>query len=257
MKDPTRNTQHATRNTQHATRKIITFLLMSSFLILMSLNFQSCQETTSPIITKTTNKSTSLQKSSELQVTDLDLLANNLALAFKNKKLRKILSNDTKNSVVREHILDAKTFLEKDINIFSKQTTFKNYLLENASLKTKNKLKRVFNKLKTGDLDIYFPVHDHLNNFNENKTTLRVGYINPWKEWDPINVYGIDGKHEKLDPRTPPEEPVLMVNYCEHHGDHRLPLKSEINSQQVVGDDDGDGGSGSGSGSGGGSDSSG
>ena len=230
---------------------------MSSFLILMSLNFQSCQEATAPGITKTTNESTTLQKSVQLQVTDLDLLAKNLASAFKNKILRKILSNDTKNSRGREHILDAKSFLEKDINIFSKPTTLKSYLLDNASLKTKSKLLKVFNKLKVGNLDIYFPVLDHLNSFNENIATLRVGYINPWKEWDPINVYNIDGKHEKLDAHTPPKEPVLMVNYCEHHGKHKIPLKSIVNTQTIEGGDDGGGGSGSGGSGSGGSGSSG
>ncbi len=222
--------------------------------MISSLSFQSCQDATAPTskTSKNAKPTSSLQKSQEINLTDLDLLARQLAVVFKKKTLRKILKYDVLNANTREHIIDAKTFLEKKINVQGYESSFKNILLSQVNKSNKNNLYHIFNILKKGKIDIYFPVHTHLEHFDVNKNDLRIGYINPRKEWDPVNVYSIDGQHELLDAHKPPNIPVLMINYCEHFGNHTVAYNHNIVlGQTIEGGGDGGGGGSSGGGSGG------
>ncbi len=219
--------------------------------MISSFSFQSCQEATAPhlIADKNTKPTPSLQKKQGIELNDLDLLAKQLAIVFKKKILRKVLKHDAINAITREHILDAKAFFEKKRNIQGKAITFKNMLLTQSNKKKiKDELNHIFSILKKGEIDIYFPVHTHLEHFDINKNDLKIGYINPNKEWAPVNVYTLTGRHELLDSHQPPAEPVLMINYCEHYGKHNIKNnKHDITPGQTI-EGGGDGGGGGGGG---------
>ena len=48
-------------------------------------------------------------------------------------------------------------------------------------------------------------------------------------EWQEIIAYDLNGVKRILSAKKPPQEPVLVITPCEHHGDHSIPSKSALN----------------------------
>ena len=222
---------------------IFTFIIS---LIIALFYFQSCQNTTAPLINN--ENAEALEKAGEINLIELDMIAKSLAKTLKKNALRKILRSETQKADTREHILDAKTFLEKNFSYNGKFYNFKKEMLTIAASNERDILNKALKKLNKGKVDIYFPVDKHFEKWDPNDQKIKVGYVNPFKEFDPVNVYDIDGNHYLLSSKAPPEEAVLMVNYCEHHGNHEItPQRREDDP----GDGDGGGGGSGGGGSGG------
>ncbi len=195
--------------------------------MISSLSFQSCQEATAPTHKLKSKLDLNKNKSGKLTLSELDILAKEIALLLNNDNVKEVLKNTLQHTTTREFILDAKEFLFKKIILNNQQTSLKQELLNNTI--ERNKLSNILDKLKKGKIDIYFPVFQHFINWYDNKNELRVGYMNPLKEWSPVNAYKLNGEHILLDANKPPQEPVLMVNYCEHFGNHTTDIKINKN----------------------------
>lgn len=142
--------------------KYVTYFLTFSFLFLTMFALQSCNEPTAPTEER---EITQLPKKANLKLDELDFLAKQIAATLNNKELQSYLQTVTTSSNKKEQILDAKEFLEKEINLTSNvKTSFRKKLintiatgnlLNKTDVTTKtNKLNTIFDKLKTAKMEI-------------------------------------------------------------------------------------------------------
>ncbi len=73
-------------------------------------------------------------------------------------------------------------------------------------------------------MDIYFPVNEHRKSWKSkiNEILVAAQLLSDDEKYENIIAYALDGREIILDSKTPPEEPVLVIAPCEHHGDHSV-----------------------------------
>jgi len=217
--------------------------------LISSLSFQSCQEATAPFNSqRTTNNDNILAKKQLKKLNDLGIISSHFADILVNDNIKAFLEQTIENANTKERILDGKEFFNKNISFGHFQnTTLAEIMISNAKKNVKTELSNILQQLKNGEVDVYFPVKGHFEKWLKNKNNIYVGYSISEREWEPVTVFDLKGNSFQLSATETPNIPVLMIIPCEHRGNHKLPTKSRVNSQQIVGDDD-DGGGGYGGG---------
>ncbi|HID39618.1 MAG TPA: hypothetical protein EYP36_08910 [Calditrichaeota bacterium] len=205
-------------------RKII-FFALTAFLFVVGCSQTEEQNITDPGKTDVT-VAAELFSPGDLKIqtviSNLNILARNLAFALKDQAVINALSVETRKADNRERIIDLNKWLVKGINGQTlaermalsgrlehidgrqRQITADDFIMLTESLKPM--------------VDVYFPVDEHRANWYENRDKLRIAVVHPAREWDPATAYTLDGQTVELDPYTPPKEPALVVSLCEHGG---------------------------------------
>ena len=206
---------------------------MSSFLILMSLNFQSCQEATAPEITETTTPMYSLQKNGKLTPKEkeewtvtLKQIAKGLAILFKEESNKKILENCIKTSKKVEQILEASEFLNQAYNIEvkgqKKNTTFREAIAEVLQENNKTDFNEKIKSLKFGLIDLYFPIKEWRNNWHSNNR-LQVASVGWNEQLKDVEVFAFapDGTESLIPKNIKPAITTLVVYPSEKRGNYK------------------------------------
>jgi len=149
---------------------------------------------------------------------ELVALAKEMAYALSDKKFRRFLQQETARSRNTEKILEAKAFFRKAMRIAGKSPGIPQLLdrvmklsglIIEAGLKQSNEV---------GEVDIYFPVEAHRNSWRGGEQLL-VSYAPLGEEMlvSYLQAFSVDDNQSLLlDPREPPDIPVLIIAPSEH-----------------------------------------
>lgn len=169
-----------------------------------------------------------IAKAAEEQEAKLISLAQQLAVSLNDPDIIGLLKNKFETTNTREGILNFSELLTENVN----GTTFAQKITAD-SLQRKYQLPRLLTAPEIIELigsfedglDFYLPVAEHRTSWQGKMNQLMVA-ATPITiddtEWQEIVAFGLNGVKRMLSAKEPPEEPVLVITPCEHHGDHSL-----------------------------------
>lgn len=162
---------------------------------------------------------------------ELAVLAKEMAYALSDKRFRRFLQQETARSRNTEKILEAKGFFRRAMRITGKSPgilQLHDRVMKLSGLIIEAGLKQ---SDEVGEVDIYFPVEAHRNSWRGSEKLL-VAYAPLGEEMLVSNLQAFsvdDNQSLLLDPREPPDIPVLIISPSEHLTyDDRTPIPTGV-----------------------------
>jgi len=148
------------------------------------------------------------------------ILAKKLTSLLAHPDIRNHLLTEINQSSKRENILFLDEFLTSTVNISGLPDQVRSKA--NKALKKVKVVKKLFSKtifkqiLVSPEIDLYFPVPNHRNEWSGNDELL-IGIGSLDENVKEIKAFSVKtGRIRLLDTLAPPREPVLMLSPCEH-----------------------------------------
>lgn len=214
--------------------KIKKILFLFIFLILVA----GCSDSNDILIPDTDNNNKLSKTYQELTAKKIELLAEGLVMILKNENARRILYEEISNSTKTEKIVEASDFLKKtrkNLKLKNKKdyTNFFQGMSDLFDKDTKKLYNELLKDLKFGEIDIYFPVKEHLKNWNASENILIAGITSTNEEYlNNFSAFDLDGNEVQLTSAEIPETPVLVIYPSEKGGNYN-PNFNANNSDKI------------------------
>lgn len=205
--------------------KITYCIILAAILLLV---ITSCSNQNSNPISAQKSDEEMIAKAAEEQEAKLVSLAQQLAVSLNDQDIIGLLKSKFETANSREGILNFSELLSETV----KGATFVQKITAD-SLPTKYHLQHLLTATEITDLigsfedglDFYLPVAEHRKCWQSKIGQLLV-LAPPLSiddtEWQELEAYDLNGTKQILSAKEPPQQPVLVITPCEHHGDHSL-----------------------------------
>lgn len=197
-------------------KKTTYFAIILAFAAIIIISFYSCDSSPTDYQgSKIDEESKALSKISNLRSV-IPKFAKAFAEYLNDFEAQKFLENKIKNSDYVENIIEATELFQSQTELIQgnrkMKGSFKNLLLNYGIKKDKEEISAWINSLQFGEIDIYFPVKNHRENWSAGKDLLVAGFVpDKHNEHIPVAAYNIKGKKYLLPQNKAPDIPTLVI----------------------------------------------